>query len=171
MMLGLETNTDDIGSVDDDSLTVINPLREQPNQVAVYNPEQALQGAMSSLTINPFNPYGHQLDTTTGNHNHYYIKNLYVGAPTDPATPSHPTPPSYSYSPPASTPVKTPKPQYYQPHKTSLHRAAEQRDLPKCRKILQTGKVDVNAPDPDGETPLHFAARSGSLECTRRRRR
>jgi ankyrin repeat protein len=56
-------------------------------------------------------------------------------------------------------------PQRSMPYKTDLHLAAEHGNSDLCTTLLNSINVDVR--DENGETPLHFAAWFGHLECVK----
>ena len=65
--------------------------------------------------------------------------------------------------------------------RVELHRAAAKGDADRCAQLLRELPADLPSRDPHllvhtllpdkvGDTPLHHAARSGSLQCVRRLR-
>lgn len=48
-------------------------------------------------------------------------------------------------------------------HRSPFHNACFSGDFEKAKALLDGGDIDVNVPDPNGETPLFLAAHRGSL--------
>lgn len=50
---------------------------------------------------------------------------------------------------------------------TSLHRAAEEGNFEAFQQILSEGKISINATTSNGDSPLLFAAKAGSLKIVK----